>query len=321
MSEILNTVHRHILKDAWRITWKNKWLWVLGFFAAFWGNAGIFRMFNSLIDSFARTRGAELGFWQKVQAVSSFDVWPSPWALVIFIFTVAVLGFVVWVTTASRGGLVQVVSDFEKEGKASGWQALRSGTEKFWPVFALSLLAKIISGLLLVGLAALIWQFNAGSVGWLFPLYLIGFVLLAALLILISFIVVYAVAYAVIDKLNFIKSLNNAINLFVKNWLISLEMALIIYVISFLLGLGLVVAGMILAMPLLLILVILIFLGLPTAFWAVAIPGIIVFVLLFLAAGAGFTTFELSVWVLLFKRLTQGGALAKLVRVFHRKGV
>ncbi|MDP3244655.1 MAG: hypothetical protein Q8M83_03280 [bacterium] len=321
MSEILNTVHRHILKDAWQIIWKNKWLWVLGFFAAFWGNAGIFRVFNSLIDSFGRAKGAELGFWQRLQVAPGLNAWPSPWAVAIFIFIVAVLGFVVWITTASRGGLIQVVSDFKKEEKASGWQALRGGTENFWPILGLSLLGKIIGAALLVGLTALIFKFNLGVAWWLFPLYIVGFVLLAALLIMTSFIVVYALAYVMIGRMSFGKSLNRAIDLFIKNWLISLEMALIVYAISFLLGLGLVVAAMILAMPLLLILVILIFLGLPMAFWAVAIPGITVFALLFLAAGAAFTTFELTVWVLLFKRLTQGGALAKLVRVFHRKEV
>ena len=40
--------YRNILKQAWKITWRNKYLWWLGIFAALLGNGGEFEiLFNN----------------------------------------------------------------------------------------------------------------------------------------------------------------------------------------------------------------------------------------------------------------------------------
>jgi len=40
----MNTLYRHILKNAWNIIMKFKYLWILGFFTAFLGNGGEYQI-------------------------------------------------------------------------------------------------------------------------------------------------------------------------------------------------------------------------------------------------------------------------------------
>jgi len=316
-----HSVHRQILKDAWQMTWRHKWLWLLGFFAAFWASNGLYQFFRWSFQAEQGwqnplSNGSGQMMWEKVWTWQSSDA-ITPLAILILVILVAVVAGIIWLATASQGGLISAIYDLSKEKAIKLRKALVIGTENFWKILAVSVLGKVVIGLLIFGFVVLTMQSRDTLSWWSIPLFLLGFVLLAAASIVVSFLVTYALAYSMVDDFSLGRSIKESVRLFFKNWLLNLEMGVILYALGLLLSLAMGVVAMILAVPLLLLFIIIMFLNLPSAVWIVGVPTIIIFFILLLLAGSAFITFEFSVWVLMFKRLTEGKAVAKLIRVFH----
>lgn len=316
-----HSVHRQILKNAWQMTWRHKWLWFLGFFAAFWASNSLYQFFRwsfQAEQSWQNPLGSGQGqiIWERMWTWQSSDAM-TPLAILILIILVAAVAAIIWLTTASQGGLISAVYDISKEKKINFRRAIIVGTENFWKILAVSVLGKAVIGLLILGFIALTIQFRDSLAWWSVLLFLLGFVLLAAASIVVSFLVTYALAYCMVDNFSLGRSIKESLRLFFRNWLLNLEMGVILYTVGLLLSLAMGVVAMILAVPLLLLFIIIMFLNLPSAVWIVGVPTIIIFFILLILAGSAFVTFEFSAWVLLFKRLTEGKAVAKLIRVFH----
>ena len=63
--------YRNILKQSWRLTWRNKYLWVFGVFAAFLGNGGELEiLFNNLGGDPGQ---ALFPSWQRIASTGVFS--------------------------------------------------------------------------------------------------------------------------------------------------------------------------------------------------------------------------------------------------------
>ena len=101
-----------------------------------------------------------------------------------------------------------------------------------------------------------------------------------------------------------------------RNWLISLEMAAIILIISIIFGLALMLSIILVAAPFALLGILSIIFNSSVALSVILILGILVIALVIIVAGAIFSTFQYSSWVLLFFKLIKEGATSKIVRLF-----
>ena len=119
----------------------------------------------------------------------------------------------------------------------------------------------------------------------------------------------YAIAYNVLEKTSFVKSIKKAWQLFMKNWLVSLEMAIILFLISLLFS-GLIMLFLFLSMAPLLILGLMF-----KAIWLVVFVMMIAIIVIVLT-GSLLTTFQIAAWTSLFLRLKDKGVAAKLERLF-----
>jgi hypothetical protein len=136
----------NILGRAWRITWRWKVLWILGFLASLGGGYGS-------SSSNYRIAGDE---WGPRGVRIPEEVWVL---LAAFACLALLLGIALWVLSImARGGLIAGVQQVEEEGSTSLGAAWRPGVRRFWTLFGISVLTGlpalivIVAGIFIVGL-------------------------------------------------------------------------------------------------------------------------------------------------------------------------
>lgn len=139
-----------IISQGWKITWNNKFLWLLGFFAAVTSSRANSSTFNYTrqinIGGFRPGQGESLG--SALVALLCF-------ALVVW-FILLVVGLV------AKGGLISVVDQIDSGKKLTITDAFSAGTEKIWPILGMNILlflpliVLVMAVLSLMGFA--LWQ-------------------------------------------------------------------------------------------------------------------------------------------------------------------
>lgn len=316
------TLYRHLLRDSWRITWKNPFLWVLGALSVFWGGVGAYSVIDSLFDRVAP------GLSPIVEggALPALSDFTQGALIVVGIFTVVLLclfaGFIV-LTTSARGGLIYSIGQrFEKKPAATK-VALKKGIAKFWPILGIGILSRFDILLAYVFLRPLV-DIVPGT--WVLILYVLAFVVTTVISLVFSLLAVYAIAFVMFEELSFVKAILQACTLFFKHWLLSLEFALLLYGLNLLVGIAVVIGFLALGIPFVLLGVLFAFLNVPGGFLVVMVPLMILYMIFLVVAGSAFVTFQYTTWMLLYMRMREGNPVSKVVRasaryahIFHRK--
>ena len=328
------SLYRNILKRAWEITWKFKYLWFFGLFAALLGNGGEFEIISksfdinnpdnlNIIDSIKSFAGTGIFSKQAVGNVGQLVV-NDPFnllMLVIILLIVLILaGFMIWLTIISQAALVNnsanVISGKPHDLKSG----VMNGADKFWPVFGMNLISRALTYLvfLAIGLPVVISISRANAVTASI-VFIVSFLIFIPVAIILSFIVKYSIGYIIIKGEKFLESLKLGWLLFIKNWLISIEMAFILFFINFFVGIFLILILLILAIPFLFILFLLIKSGLFFNFWVVAMFALVLFLIIIILVGSALSVFQISSWTGLFIELVGRGGVSKIVRLFDKK--
>lgn len=325
------SLYRKILKKAWQIFWQNKYLGFFGIFAAILGNGGeyeiVFKGLNSdnnqeFFPAFKRI--SETGIFSGKTLTNIFQIMTEDAfsLLLILLISLAILfliGFFIWLAIVSQAALVNNSAAFILGKKSNFLSGLESGKKNFWPVFGLNILIKIFIYLILtlVSLPIILSLNKTGLVTANF-LYLIAFIIFIPLAITFAFIIKYAIAYVVVRSQNFSQALKSGWQLFIKNWLISFEMAVILFFINLAVGLAIILAILILLVPFLFLAFTFYYLASLAGFWTITFFGLICLLVLIVLGGACLAVFQTAAWTGLFLELVKSGAQSKLVRVFDQ---
>lgn len=321
-------LYRNILKQAWKITWTNKYLWFFGIFAALLGNGGEYEILLRGITG--ETGPAVLPAWSTVAATGLFsrqafanlgllmreNTLSLVMLLVLGLIILALAGFLIWLTVVSQIALVNNSACATGRKRCDFKGGVETGIKNFWAVLGLNITYKIAIFLtfLIVGLPLILGASHANA--WAGNLlYIIAFTIFMALILAISFIIKYSIAYNVLKGERFCDSLKAGWKLFKKNWLVSLEMAFILFFINFIIGLGLVVVVFILALPFVFSALLLYKLISLAAFWIVAFLAFLVLLAVVVLVGAALAAFQISSWTSLFLELVNRGGISKIVRL------
>lgn len=306
------SVHRQILKEAWNITWRFKRLWVLGAFASFWTTNTLFGKFLNppIALSPARWHAA----WWTTPAI---DGSISIAAVLGLLVGMALMGAILWMTTSSRGGLIAAVNAAEQGKTTALREAWSIGTRRFWSVLCISIVGKLLWGLLFLGMFAVAAAVSSWETASQAVAYSAAFIAIAFAALSLAFIVNYSLSFAVLHRLNVWQSSIAGVRLFFKHWLLSLELAVILYGLGIVVGIVFAAFLIVLVMPLALLWAVTAALGQMAWFFAVALPVAVIVLLAAIALGAAFSTFQFAAWIVLFKRIVAGNAISKLVRLFH----
>jgi len=323
------SLYRRIFKEALRATWKNKYLWFFGLFAALFGSSNDYE----IISRFVTGDKSVLG-WRAIQETNVLSIQtfhtisdfmtedPMSFILTMFValFILVLVFFLIWLATVSQAALVTNAAALSTGRKVSFKDGIEAGGKNFWPVFGLNILSKLLVSLvfLIIGLPLAL---SAGrSLAAYNFFYFLVFIIFVPAAVIVSFIIKYAIAYKVIKDKPIVDSLKKSWQLFVDNWLVSVEMAFVLFFLNFFYGLAALLLMLVLAVPFLFLALIFYYMTSFVGFWLVATFALVLFFVLIALAGSFIAAFQIYSWTSLFIELTGRGATAKVVRMFGGLG-
>lgn len=328
MTKPSGAFYRHILADAWKAVRKNKALWLLGFFVSFLGNGGVYELliqgtgrlgldedFGGLFSLGLLSGGGDLG-----QAISNAGTQSLVVFLLVALTALGLAAVAVWVVVSAQGGLIAGARDAERGRKTTFGSLFAAGNEVAWPLFVLNALSRLAVMAFFYLLLSLTILYLADANLWSSFSYLAGFVLLIPLTLIIGFVTIYAACYVTLQRLPLVAAIESAVALFRRYWLISLEAALLLFVVNLLAAFGIAAATAVAGIVLLPLLVGASLLdGGALVAVIIALAGMIAVVLL-AAIGGGLAAFQYAVWVHLFTKLHQRGhgGKSKIARWFEK---
>lgn len=319
--------YQNILKQAWRLTWRNKYLWWFGIFAALLGNGGEFEiLFNNtganpsqaLFPAWQGVASTGVFSWQTLANVGDLfarDTLNIILVLLTCLIVLAVFLFLVWLVVVSQAAIVNNSAAIIKQKGPALREGFNAGILNFWPVLGLNVLVRVIIYALLVAISLPAIYFSANFFAKVF--YFVALIVMVVAAIVLSFIAKYAIAYVVINKSRVGRAISQSWQLFKENWLISFEMAVILFIINLLVGLGIVLAILTLAVPFLFLGLIFFYAFAAVGSWLVALLAFACFIAIIVSTGAALAVFQISSWTGLFMELDKKGGTAKLVRVIN----
>ncbi|OIO46613.1 MAG: hypothetical protein AUJ28_02260 [Parcubacteria group bacterium CG1_02_37_51] len=315
----MSSLYRTIIKNSWDIIIKYKTFWLFGLFAALLGNAAEYQalfnqldkvqnqpeMFQSMVSNFALYSQAWTALWQ-LPAISILTT------LLSILLCLVIIIILAWLATVSQITIIESAAQAYKNKSVKIIQNCTNGIKFFWSAFGLNLLAKVINFVLFTLLISpLIITMMAINNGWVTFTNIIATVIFVPFIIIISFVTKYAVNYVVLEKQKMWTAFKNGWKLFTANWLISLEMALIVLVINIALAFILSFVAMYIISPLI---VAGLTSGSAATFYIITRVGMGLVALLFFFAAAVFAAWQNTAWTLLFIKLNAGTAFPKIVR-------
>ena len=315
----MTSLYRTIIAKAWEITKRYKFLWLFGFFATLLGNAAEYKSLFKQIENIKNNSdallniGYQITLWGKIaQSLQNVPLINALAIILTLLFVILIAIIFIWLIIVSQTALIQSASLAENDKKVSFKESFLSSVRYFWPVFGMNLLAKLIIFLLLSLLFTplLVILIAQGAKISMF-LTLVMVVIFVPIAIIIGFVAKYAVAYIVLQKKKFWEALADGWKLFIQNWLISLEMALIVFVVNAALAFILILISVILVSPFMLLGLIS---GSSQVLYIIMGGAIAIIAIIFMFSAAIFSTWQNTAWTLLFIKLEKGGVFPKIVR-------
>ena len=285
-----------IIKKAWAITWKNRYLWWFGFFVILGGGGSVNYFFNSGED-----KKLDPAQNEKILEFFSQNIhWVITLAIVVFLLLI--IFFIL--NTLGRGALI---TSIEKNIKGqvsnfkSGW---KDGKKNFWKIFIIDFslgLFIFLTLLILIAPVAILFLNKNYIIGGI--LTFLAILIFIPIAILTSYLKTYSYLYSILGKINFWPAVENAYNLFAKNFWASIILSLIF------IPLGIVLMLIILALVPFLLLIFLILgtigylaLGKITAIIISAI-GLVIFFLYAIFVKSIYEVFSQAIWILFFHEI------------------
>ena len=230
-----------ILKKSYQISIKNKFLWIFGILA---GGYGGFRGFNVGSGFGGNSQDSE----KLNKFFNSFDFnafWSVYGGLIITLISILIILGIIFaiVGIISQGALVSSVNKIDASEKADFKTGWKIGWHHFWRIFALGLVFGLV---VLISLTVLILPTVIFVVTHLVPLAVIWgilvFLICLFLWILIGVISPYALRFLVIKDSGIIESIRQALRLFRHNFGHIIIMYLLLMVVGVAVGIGAIIA-------------------------------------------------------------------------------
>jgi len=235
--------YRQILFKALSLTFRNPVLWFFGLLTAVLGTSGELGLLvqssslgdNQSVVAMIFSAFSKSGFFDPQSLLKLTQLMfsqPLVFLSTLFGFTLQLFLVVLFIclVVVSQIAVINGVVGLLKNKKASWLELFKSGLKPFWPVFWVNATFKIValgSLSLLTAIGALAGLKFLG----LTALFFIVFILLVWLLVIMSFLTKYLILFVVLKDQKVKRAAQEALRLFSQNWLLSLEVATILFFI------------------------------------------------------------------------------------------
>ena len=327
---LMESFYRLILKKAFWLTWKNRWLWVLGFFAAIIGNGGVYealiRGFNnisegrSVFNTFQEyVESGIFGMlsWAKLDALWQSD--SSAFGVTIFtlLTILCVLAVMITLGVIGQGAVISGVIGLDEKEPMKLKSSFRMGVDRFWPVLEINVITKVI----LLGFLLMIAYFASLIVSSVSAVnifvYVLSFIIFLILGIVIYFLTIYGTAYVILRRKSVREALWSAWHLFRRHVLLNLEMGLILFILNVVTATLFFAGCFVLLSPLFVLYFLFLVAGSEVVVSILMAVMVLLFVVMMLLVGSWWSTFQLGVWALLFEKLELSGGKSKVLRLYE----
>jgi hypothetical protein len=226
-----------IFKNAWKITWNNKYLWWFGLFV---GTGGMGLNFN-----FGTGGGNSSQVISNEAGLKISEFVSSNLAIIVSIAIITLILFLVLLVLGilSYAGLLKSVNASLKNEVIGFRQGLKIGKKYFWKLILVGLLVGFtILGIVTVLSMPVIFLFYLKSYILAVLTLIVAIIIFIPVIILISFIGRYSRFYLILSDLNIKSSLENGYQLFRKNIAASIIMGLLFIPAGIIAGIALIIA-------------------------------------------------------------------------------
>ncbi len=324
----MNLSYKNILLDAWKITWKNKVLWIFGIFASFISLEAVYEVILGQISQVKKIEAFNLGLLNFSQKRSDFlsghvyalnNLTNDFSSYIYFIIMLVAVLFFVWLVLTSQIFIIKAVAKLSKNKNIVLSDDLLASYDKFWPVLGINVIIKLAlyAGYIILSLP-LIYSLLVQQSSTIIAANIFFFVLYTIFAIGVSFISAYAINFIILNNLHIFDAIREAWKLFAKNISLSLEIAFILFLlklISIIIIFSLSFLGFI---PLVFVFllnlssqnIIGIVMSLTLMFFLFSIVSLLINTI--------FTSFYLSTWTLTFIKLTENDFYSKLSIILRK---
>ncbi len=293
-----------IVKRAYYITLKNKFLWIFGILA---GGYGGFRGFSINLPTYQTGSADWTKFTSGLNSTDLSDFWVNYsgiiLAILVIFFIFAIICFIL--NIISQGALVGSVDKLDKKEKVNFKSGFGIGWHNFWRIWgvAITYLLMILMSLIIL-IVPITVAIVAGSYIFALVWGILIFFLCLTFWILIALISPFSLRVVVLKKLGIFESIRDSLHFFRDNWLKIVVMYLLLFAISIGFGIALGLAILIIG-GILLALGFGVWLASPiVAIVYGIIVGMAVFVVILIVSGA-FNTFYSGVLTITYRKLAK----------------
>lgn len=309
-------VYRQALINSWHLVWHNKLLWILGICSVVltqWGLSDFIGQMNLFVDEgFALPPSfTEVA---NILSVMHFDSITATFLSLWFFVLVALFAVaIIFVAVVSRGALIAVTAEWfydrERIPLSAAWQ---DGVKSFWTLLSLIVVNKLLQTVVALGLANFLITAVVTHSRFYGVLAVLAFLIAFLLVLVLETVTIYASCYAVLERVWFGHALQQGWNLFRKHKLVSLEVGVLLILLSLVFTAVLAASAIAVMIPFLALWLIANMSG-----WYVLVSiGLILAISLFLIvgilAGGLFSAFTTSTWVYLFMKMHHEGIMSRV---------
>lgn len=321
--------YRSLLSQAFKIAWKNKFLWFFGIFASLLSIGAEYQILmramsrDQLVQWLYNTNAFFKGEYFGDFFSSYLELFKTnPGSMIVtslvLLIILGVITFLIYLAIVSQIAIVnnseKIIKAKKEEGELTLREGLKKGNKNFWSVLWLNLVTKVAVNILVL-IVSLPLLAAASSKTMVDVFYIILFIVFIPMAIAFSLFMKYAISFVVIKGKNFFDALRDSWGLFRKNWIVSVEMAFVLFFVSFISTIVIILATFILAIPFIILATSFLQLFSFAAFWVVAVIGVIVLIIFIILAGSLLSVFQITAWTDLFLKLIGKGASSKIERL------
>lgn len=326
-------LYRVILKDAWNAVRRHKQLWVWGLFAALLGNAGEYQVVLTTLDRVSlgqpvpvltSTFGGAFptigsGMLFSLASTLSGDLFTTLLVVVAGLLLLACTFLFIWLTMVAVVSLIQSGLALSRGDEVPSLSAsVTSARHLFGPVLVLYVMGRIVTTMFVM-LVVLFGLLALADVYVGLPLFVVAALVVLPAVFLISFVIRYALMFLVQKPMSILEAIQRAVRLVQANWLVTLELALVLFVINTLIGMTIALAIYGLVLPMFQGAFVLWAIGAASQAMTMTIVAIVLFTIAVFGLGAFLGSFQWTAWTLLFRRLQERrSSLSKIIRVTSR---
>jgi len=306
-----------IIRRAWNITKKYKYLWVFGFILALFGGRGGYSGGN-LSNSFQyRFRKGEIALPLMLQhflfRLQNFIVKNIGLIIsfLILLIILVIVGFILYII--ADGGLIGCVKNIESNEENSLKKGFKIGIHYFWRMLGKSLLISLIAFVIILFFMLLFtipfFTLSSSSsyrfLWFIIPLFLIFIILMIPFVVFITILNDYSSRFIVIKNNGIIRSIKNAFRLIFRNLKHTIMIALILFAIGILISIILLIMFLIIGGPAALLGFSLYRTGAIIPLLILVVIAVLLLIVLSVIINGIRMTFASSVWTLTFLKLTE----------------